>query len=352
MSGPRISPMSVVSPTTPKPKGNGFSIAMIVILSVVIVALIIVIIISAYKNTNCSGGGSSGSGSGGGPPALSSFRAGRRRQKVADRMVGQGKKEAMKMGGGGSAEQPPAASHPDLMSSLPSIQSSSVFDTTMAAAAGKPVIIIFYAPSCHHCVKLAPAAEKAAGMSRAVADVYKCSATTGSDLMKRFGITGFPTIYKFLKDGAMQMYKGNRTAEDLGRFFRGEMDMSGSAGSQPAAAATAPPSTESKVSQLDDILFQDVIMKGGQNGVVMIWSETCPHSLNAIEPFKMASRTSTVPFYEMEAKLCPGFLQNYQIAGFPTVLSFNPMLRNLTPYVLTAPITAESLMDFAQSALQ
>ncbi|KAL6079377.1 Protein disulfide-isomerase A6 [Balamuthia mandrillaris] len=95
-------------------------------------------------------------------------------------------------------------------------------------------LVEFYAPWCGHCKKLAPTWEELA--TKGKTNVAKVDCTVEKNLAKRFGIKGFPTI-KYIRDGKVFDYKGQRTVEAFTSFVNSEY---GSASSGPLPAATAP----------------------------------------------------------------------------------------------------------------
>ncbi|KAG6590912.1 protein disulfide-isomerase domain [Phytophthora cinnamomi] len=81
-------------------------------------------------------------------------------------------------------------------------------------------LVEFYAPWCGHCKKLAPIYEKVADELKGEVNVAKVDVTENSELGKRFGIRGFPTVLHF-SHGKSYKFAGKRTLEDLAAFARG-----------------------------------------------------------------------------------------------------------------------------------
>ncbi|KAE9278728.1 hypothetical protein PF001_g25032 [Phytophthora fragariae] len=81
-------------------------------------------------------------------------------------------------------------------------------------------LVDFYAPWCGHCKKLAPVYEKVADELKGEVNVAKVDVTANSELGKRFGIRGFPTLLHF-SHGKSYKFAGKRTLEDLAAFARG-----------------------------------------------------------------------------------------------------------------------------------
>jgi len=77
----------------------------------------------------------------------------------------------------------------------------------------------FYAPWCGHCKRLTPVWEEIATELKGTVNVAKVDGTQNRKLLKRFGVSGFPTL-KFFHHGKMYSYKGARTAEALTEFVK------------------------------------------------------------------------------------------------------------------------------------
>jgi len=278
-----------------------------VILACLAIALIAVTIYLAVTNNDCSSKTGSGTTTTTASPSSSSSSASASSSTAASRDL-----------------QPKG-----LLGSIPST-TAQAFDTMNSS---NPVGLLFYSESCGYCVKMAPEVEKAASQLKGQIDIYKISVSQAGSLMQKYKVSGVPSLVKvWPQSGQFQHFSGARTAADIFAFLK------------PSS------SPSSKVAKLDDALFQQVVLS--LPCILMVWSASCPESTSAIPAFETASTQSDIPFFELEASVGQIFLQNYQISQFPTILTFNPTVRNVTPYVMTAPISAQSIADFAQTAKQ
>jgi thiol-disulfide isomerase/thioredoxin len=81
----------------------------------------------------------------------------------------------------------------------------------------KEVVCAFTSKGCGHCQQMKPEYEKAAGQAPIPFMIIEQSAA-GDNLLKNYGIKGFPTILRFRDGLPVATFNGPRTAENFIRF--------------------------------------------------------------------------------------------------------------------------------------
>jgi protein disulfide-isomerase A1 len=95
------------------------------------------------------------------------------------------------------------------------------FDSTIEG--NNLVLVEFYAPWCGHCKRLAPEYEKAASELYGEVPLAKVDCTVEKELCERFEVQGFPTIKVFKKNSPPTDYDKGRTASDIVKFLKKQM---------------------------------------------------------------------------------------------------------------------------------
>ena len=95
------------------------------------------------------------------------------------------------------------------------------FDSIMSASPSS--LVMFYAPWCGHCKAIKPAYAEAAKLMKEQdipGSLVAVDATKETEVSKRFGISGYPTL-RYFSDGVSQYEYGyGRTAEDIMDFMK------------------------------------------------------------------------------------------------------------------------------------
>lgn len=77
-------------------------------------------------------------------------------------------------------------------------------------------LLVFSMPTCPWCIRLAPTMETVAKTLGSVVPVYRVGPS--HKLVRKFGVTGFPTIIFVDAFGTSYEYKGARTADTISSF--------------------------------------------------------------------------------------------------------------------------------------
>lgn len=88
-------------------------------------------------------------------------------------------------------------------------------------AAGRDMLVEFYAPWCGHCKRLQPVWERVATDLKASVVVAKVDGTTQRGLAARFPIAGYPTIFFVSAEQDVRKFHGARSAENIKDFAMG-----------------------------------------------------------------------------------------------------------------------------------
>ena len=85
----------------------------------------------------------------------------------------------------------------------------------------KKVFVLFYSPTCTHCVKLKPVWDKVSETHSDKMVAFDCSATDKNTkaICKKYGINSYPTMIILDNGVAVKTYDGERTEDVLSSFI-------------------------------------------------------------------------------------------------------------------------------------
>lgn len=194
-----------------------------------------------------------------------------------------------------------------------------------------PHFVMFYAPWCGHCKRLAPVWEELALKFNNAVDkevtIAKVDCTVATALCSAQDVTGYPTL-KFFKDGFEKddgvKYRGNRDAAALTKFI-GEK-LGNEAPETTAEAASA--STEAVVTEGLHILtaasFASSVGKG--DTFIKFYAPWCGHCQKLApawdELAKSFEKDEQVKIAKVDCTQHQAVCQEHEIKGYPTLAYF------------------------------
>ena len=138
----------------------------------------------------------------------------------------------------------------------------------ISQVSGSPHFVMFFAPWCGHCKRLAPTWEELAGkMNKDVekeVTIAKVDCTEATALCSAQDVTGYPTL-KFFKNGAEKddgvKYRGNRDLASLEKFINEKLGNE-IPDEKPAETASAEAKVENGLHILTEASFPGSVGSG------------------------------------------------------------------------------------------
>lgn len=177
------------------------------------------------------------------------------------------------------------------------------------------IFVEFYAPWCGHCKSLEPQLIKAAGILKErqpAIPVAKVDATTNEKVAKRFGVTGFPTMFLF-QQGQKTEYDGARTAEAIVDFVVQRADPN----------YKPPPEVVVTLTQenFDEVVPKEDLM------LVEFYAPWCGHCKSLAPEYERAARhlkklPKAITLGKVDATMEKDLAKRFDVTGYPTLLIF------------------------------
>jgi len=194
-----------------------------------------------------------------------------------------------------------------------------------------PHFVMFYAPWCGHCKRLAPTWEELAVKHNKAADsevtIAKVDCTVATALCSAQDVTGYPTL-KFFKKGFEKddgvKYRGNRDAAALEKFIAEKLG--NEIPEEVAAAGTdsAEPVVEEGLLVLSAASFPAAVAKG--DTFVKFYAPWCGHCQKLApawsELAKAFEKDEQVKIAKVDCTLHQAVCQEHEVKGYPTLAYF------------------------------
>lgn len=193
-----------------------------------------------------------------------------------------------------------------------------------------PHLVMFFAPWCGHCKRLAPTWEDLAVKSNAaeekVVTIAKVDCTIHTALCSSQDVTGYPTL-KFYKNGAEKAdgikYRGQRDMASLEKFI-GEQLGNVVAEEAPKAEESAEAVVENGLYILGSGSFAKTIAKG--DTFVKFYAPWCGHCQKLApawdELAKLFEKDDVAKVAKVDCTLHQPICQEHEIRGYPTLVYF------------------------------
>jgi len=192
---------------------------------------------------------------------------------------------------------------------------------------GSPHFVMFFAPWCGHCKRLAPVWEELAAKHNKDVDsevtIAKVDCTVATSLCSEQDVTGYPTL-KFFKSGAEKddgvKYRGNRDAASLEKFIADKLGNE-VAEEKPAKPESAEAVVENGLHILTGSSFSDVVGKG--DTFVKFYAPWCGHCQKLAPAWdELAANFKSdkqVKIAKVDCTQHQAVCQEHEVRGYPTL---------------------------------
>ncbi|XP_076437915.1 thioredoxin domain-containing protein 5-like [Babylonia areolata] len=200
-------------------------------------------------------------------------------------------------------------------------------DTFQSAIGEKKHFVMFFAPWCGHCKRLAPTWNELAKVfnnDESSVTVAKVDCTMETALCSEHDVTGYPTL-KFFHQKAddFQRYKGNRDLDSLKKFVEEQASRTEEEGDKPQTpeedeAAAAPV-------ELTDETFEESIQEGFH--FVKFYAPWCGHCKRLAPTWEQLAKSfagnSQVSVDKVDCTVSTKLCTDQGVRGYPTLILFN-----------------------------
>jgi len=193
-----------------------------------------------------------------------------------------------------------------------------------------PHFIMFYAPWCGHCKRLAPTWEEMAvkkNVEGGEVTIAKVDCTVATALCSAQDVTGYPTL-KFFKDGFEKedgvKYRGARDAAALEKFIAEQLGKEVPEEEKPEAAASKEAVVENGLHILSAASFGPTVAKG--DTFIKFYAPWCGHCQKLApaweELAKAFEKDEQVKVAKVDCTQHQAVCQEHEVKGYPTLAYF------------------------------
>lgn len=191
---------------------------------------------------------------------------------------------------------------------------------------GSNYFVMFFAPWCGHCKKLAPVWSKLAESknddSNAQVKIGRVDCTTDGDLCSEQDVTGYPTL-KFFKSSSSSddsvKYRGARDLDSFNSFIREQLGLEDDDSEESVAE---PPKPVSPLVELTDDTFAKHISSGKH--FVKFFAPWCGHCTKLAPTWEELAKTlehdTSISISKIDCTQYRPICTDFEVKGYPTLL--------------------------------
>ncbi|XP_058443464.1 thioredoxin domain-containing protein 5 homolog [Malaya genurostris] len=190
--------------------------------------------------------------------------------------------------------------------------------------------VMFFAPWCGHCKKLAPTWSKLAESKTLQVKIGRVDCTTDGDLCSEQDVTGYPTLKFFKADSPSESsvkYRGARDLDAFTAFLREQLGLQNDDDDDDTAdaesnAVAEPPKPVSPLVELTDDTFAKHISSGKH--FVKFFAPWCGHCTKLAPTWEELARTlehdTAISISKIDCTQYRPICTDFEVKGYPTLL--------------------------------
>lgn len=193
----------------------------------------------------------------------------------------------------------------------------------------KAHFVMFYAPWCGHCKRLAPTwndlAVKYTEKEEKDVVIAKVDCTIETALCSGQDVTGYPTL-KFFKSGADSgvKYRGQRDIDSLAKFAEEQMGRGEVKEGEEASTESEVPVVDNGLYVLTEKSFKEHLKTGEH--FIKFYAPWCGHCQKLVPTWDELAKTfekdETVKIAKLDCTQAQSVCQDHEVRGYPTLAYF------------------------------